>query len=85
MTPGAARTTYRKKFLLSGADHDSSRRIYAESEINNPEDDSTSEKPFGEARVDRWKRFDGPFGRRGQSEDYVTGNRVARAITPLPS
>jgi hypothetical protein len=41
VTPGAAQTTTRKKFLLSGADHDSSRRSYAESEINNPEDDST--------------------------------------------
>ena len=85
MTPCAAQATNRKKFLLSGADHDSSRRDYAESEINNPEDDSTSEEPFGEARVDRWKRVDGPFGRRRQSENYVTEIRAARAIAPPPS
>ena len=85
VTPGAAQATNRKKFLLSGADHDSSRRDYAESEINNPEDDSTSEKPFGEARVNRWKRVDGLVGRRGQFKNYVTEIRVARAIAPPPS
>lgn len=46
--------------------------IYAESEINNPEDDLTREEPFGKARVDRRKCCDGHFGRRCIIQNYVT-------------